>query len=172
MDADLLAGVGGVAEALGRLGRLSSHVDMHAARIGADRASFIMLKRLAADGPLRSNALAEAMHVDPSTISRHVAQLVRDGLVERTVDPVDKRASPLAVTDRGLRWLAEMRRRRDELVSELLRGWSRADREALASLLGRFVDEYEQALPDLLAAMTKHGPYLGPAPETAPRGEN
>ena len=172
MDSDLLASAGGVADALSRLGRLSSHVEAHAGRIGADRASFILLKRLEAEGPLRSNALAEAMHADPSTISRHVAQLVRNGLVERTVDPGDRRACPLAVTDAGRHRLAEMRQRRDELVAGLLESWSGRDRAALAELLGRFVDDYEQALPDLLAAMTKHGPYLGPAPETAPRGEN
>ncbi|GAA0545945.1 hypothetical protein GCM10009533_51040 [Saccharopolyspora spinosporotrichia] len=168
----LLADASGVADALGRLARASGHLEAHASRHGADRVGYILLKLLATEGPLRSNALAEALHADPSTISRHVSQLVRNGLVERTVDPDDKRACPLAITAKGGERLADMRRRRDETLARLLESWPGAERAELARLLGRFVDEYERALPQLLTAVLEQRPFVGHAPETAPRGEN
>src|SRR3954447_2715921 len=53
------------------------------------------------DGPLRASAIAEMLPADPSTISRQVAALVRDGLLERRADPVDGRASLLVATAKG-----------------------------------------------------------------------
>ena len=51
------------------------------------------------EGPHRSNALAEAVHSDPSTVSRQIAALVKVGYVERRPDPADGRACLLAATD-------------------------------------------------------------------------
>src|SRR5262245_11500612 len=69
---------------------------------GFDRSAFILLKNLIHMGPSRSSALAAAVHSDPSTVSRQVAALVRDGLVERRADQDDGRASLLAATPAGL----------------------------------------------------------------------
>ena len=55
-----------------------------------------LLVHLVKGGPQRSGALAEAVHSDPSTISRQVAHLVRLGLVERTADPEDREAREAA----------------------------------------------------------------------------
>lgn len=158
---DLVADAGGIADALSRLGRLSSHVGAHASRHGSDRATYILLSLLEAEGPQRAGTIAERMHSDPSTISRHVAQLVGDGLVERTTDPEDRRATLLVASERGVRHLEVMRGRRNEAIARLLRGWDPADRQALVRLLDRFVTDYEQHLPELLAVLT--GP-TGPVP--------
>lgn len=45
--------------------------------------------------------LVDRTRLDASTISRSVAALVADGLVERRPDPTDKRATFLAVTPAG-----------------------------------------------------------------------
>lgn len=52
-------------------------------------------------GPLRSQALAEALRLDKSTTTRVVDALVRKGYVARTADPDDARAVLLAATDDG-----------------------------------------------------------------------
>jgi DNA-binding MarR family transcriptional regulator len=88
-------------------------------------------------------ALAEEVHSDPSTISRQVGQLVRLGLVERTADPADGRATLLAATAEGRRVFEENRRRRNEHLADLLSPWPDGDRRALAALLARFADDYE-----------------------------
>ena len=41
-----------------------------------DRAALVLLFPLVRLGPLRQSALAELVHADPSTVSRHVAALV------------------------------------------------------------------------------------------------
>ena len=56
-----------------------------------DRATYLLLVHLAKDGARRAGALAEAVHSDPSTVSRQVAHLVQLGLVERVADPADGR---------------------------------------------------------------------------------
>ena len=114
---------------------------------GVDRAAYLLLGRLVLDGPRRSNALAEAVHSDPSTVSRQVAALVRVGLVERRPDPEDGRACLLAPTAEGLRIFEANRHRRNEEISALTAGWDEADRVALATLLQRFTTGLEDG-PD------------------------
>ena len=62
-----------------------------------------MLKCLQTEGPLRAGALADCLQSDPSTVSRQVAALVKDGLLERRADPDDGRASLLVLTDAATR---------------------------------------------------------------------
>ncbi|MFC7655700.1 MarR family winged helix-turn-helix transcriptional regulator [Pseudonocardia benzenivorans] len=69
---------------------------------GVERATYVLLVHLVKDGPYRSRALADAVHSDPSTVSRQVAHLVRLGLVERVTDPDDGRAVLLVATDEGV----------------------------------------------------------------------
>src|SRR3712207_1526003 len=73
----------------------------HAAEGGRDLAALVLLFPLQRLGPLRQSALAEAVHADPSTVSRHVALLVERGLVARVADESDGRASRLVLTDRS-----------------------------------------------------------------------
>lgn len=47
----------------------------------------ILLRSLSIEGPMRGSWLATYLQADPSTVSRHVASLVKQGLVERRADP-------------------------------------------------------------------------------------
>lgn len=119
----------------------------HPAKVGPDgveRAAYVLLARLVLEGPRRSNALAEAVHSDPSTVSRQVAALVRVGLVERRSDPDDGRASLLAATDEGHRVFEANRDLRNQHISTMTAGWAESDREALAGLLARFTTDLER----------------------------
>ena len=110
-----------------------------------ERATYFLLVHLVKGGPQRAGALAEAVHSDPSTISRQVAQLVRLGLVERTADPEDGRATLLTATDEGRRVFEENRRVRIERFAEMLADWSVTDRRTFAELLGRFATAFESS---------------------------
>ena len=68
---------------------------------GLEWAGSMLLFHLCKDGPQRSSALAAAVCVDPSTVSRQIADLVELGLVERRADPQDGRATLLAATEAG-----------------------------------------------------------------------
>src|SRR5207249_2610885 len=90
---------------------------------GIEHAAYILRGCLVADGPRRTTALAEAVHSDPSTISRQVAALVRAGLVERRADPEDGRASLLAATETGTDVFERHRARRDKWIAGAVGGW-------------------------------------------------
>jgi DNA-binding MarR family transcriptional regulator len=125
-----------------------------------ERATYHLLVHLVKGGPRRAVVLAEAVHSDPSTISRQVAQLVKLGLVERTADPEDGRATLLVATEEGRRVFEENRRLRNQGLAALMASWSEPDRTALADLLTRFAEDYEL---HHLTKPTRHVPVRAPA---------
>src|SRR5690242_9008820 len=108
-----------------------------------DRATYLLLVHLVKDGARRAGALAEAVHSDPSTVSRQVAHLVRLGLVERVADPADGRATLLVATDEGRRVFDENRQLRNRGIASLMHEWTDEDRATFARLLTRFTDAFE-----------------------------
>ncbi|WP_312858365.1 MarR family winged helix-turn-helix transcriptional regulator [Pseudonocardia pini] len=108
-----------------------------------DRAAYLLLVHLVKDGPRRPGALAEAVHSDPSTVSRQLAHLVRLGYVARTPDPDDGRASLIAATEEGARVFEENRRARTERIATMLADWPAEERATLTRLLGRFTTSME-----------------------------
>jgi DNA-binding MarR family transcriptional regulator len=105
---------------------------------GLDRAAYMLLGRVAADGPLRPSALAELVCVDLSVVSRQVSALQAAGLVARSPDPGDRRASLIAATEAGMELFARKREKFQALLRTLLADWSSGDRADFARLLGQF----------------------------------
>ncbi|MFN2519351.1 MAG: MarR family winged helix-turn-helix transcriptional regulator [Jatrophihabitantaceae bacterium] len=110
----------------------------------------VVLKCLAAGGPMRSSELAERIESDPSTVSRQVAALVKGGLLERSADPVDGRACLLVPTAKGRAVLSEHDDIRLQHFSHMLGNWSERDLHRFAALLRRFTDDYENTNNDWL----------------------
>jgi DNA-binding MarR family transcriptional regulator len=110
-----------------------------------DRASYLILRHLDLTGPQNISALAAALHLDGSTVTRQVSALVRDGLVSRERDPLDGRGAVVAATPTGLSRMSAVRKAREELYARMLAEWSEEDRRALATLMQRLnhaIDEY------------------------------
>jgi DNA-binding MarR family transcriptional regulator len=114
---------------------------------GGERAALVLLHPLVRLGPLRQSALAELMHADPSTVSRHVAALVERGLVQRVADESDGRASRLVVTDAGHTALKSLRRERETHLERVTADWSAADLATFTTLFGRLLDGLAMTLP-------------------------
>ncbi|WP_091363205.1 MarR family winged helix-turn-helix transcriptional regulator [Geodermatophilus telluris] len=120
---------------------------------GRERAALVLLFPLVRLGPLRQGALAELVHADPSTVSRHVAVLIEHGLVQRVADETDGRASLLVVTDAGHRSLEQLRAEREAHLARVTADWPPEDVHTLVSLFGRLVDDLAASLPTEPAAV-------------------
>jgi DNA-binding MarR family transcriptional regulator len=133
---------------------------------GRDRAALVLLFPLARVGPLRQGALADLVHADPSTVSRHVAALVEQGLVQRVADDLDGRASQLVITDAGYAALEGLRSEREGLLARVTANWSESDLADLTRLFGRLLDDLTVALPGEPGAAAAP-PSTTPARETS-----
>ena len=105
-----------------------------------DPGTFWLIKTIAHTGPLRISDLAGAVHLDVSTVSRHVAQLERTGLVVRTADPADGRAQLVGISEDGQELLDQAFQRRRSLLESTLAGWEPTDIAEFERLLAKFVD--------------------------------
>jgi DNA-binding MarR family transcriptional regulator len=93
-----------------------------------DYSAFPLLKLLSHQGPMRLSALAAVIGLDASTVSRHARQLEDRGLLERTDDPDDRRASRIAVSAQGSACLAQGFETRRQLITHALDGWTDVER--------------------------------------------
>jgi DNA-binding MarR family transcriptional regulator len=118
----------------------------------------ILLKCLSNEGPLRSSSLAEHIDSDPSTVSRQVAALVKDGLIERRADPVDGRASLLVLTEKASQVLGEHDAVRDSHYANMLATWSSFDLRRFAELLARFTEDFNTIKNDWLPERVENRP--------------
>ena len=109
-----------------------------------DTGSFWLLKTLGANGAMRVTDLAACANLDPSTVSRHVAQLHKTGLIERTPDPGDRRAQRVQVSSLGLRELDAAIRARMAVLERTLDAWEPEDVAELDRLLTRFVRDIDK----------------------------
>ena len=109
-----------------------------------DFAAILLLKALLHGGPMRLSALAASLDLDASTVSRQVRHLEDRGLLERTSDPDDGRASRIALSEEGRVRLEAGGQRRRAFVAQLLEDWPADDREQLRLLLNRLLDNLDQ----------------------------
>jgi DNA-binding MarR family transcriptional regulator len=113
-------------EALGPLGLTVKH--------------YGLLTLLVHEGPISQGRLGEVMRIDRTTMVALIDELERDGHVDRTRNPVDRRAYALAATAAGRRVqrraAALMKRVYDETLSSL----SADDRRELRRMLTAVIE--------------------------------
>jgi DNA-binding MarR family transcriptional regulator len=151
---DLQPAAAELGEQVVRLTRQMGALKAHASskhRHGVEWSSYVLLFHLVKHGrPMRASLLAEVVCADPSTISRQIASLIENGLVERRPDPDDGRAAQLVATAKGQDMYAQVRGERDALFAGVLQDWDPNDVRNLASLLDRFTTDLERHRPRLL----------------------
>ncbi len=86
---------------------------------------------------LKMNELSRHLMVTGGNVTGIVDPLEKEGLVERTDDPVDRRAWRVRLTRAGRKAFAEMAQAHEEWIVELLGGLPRKEHAALYRLLGR-----------------------------------
>ena len=88
---------------------------------------------------MRMSDLADLVRMHPAALTRQVQALEIEGLVERSQDPADGRASVIAVTDAGRKVHSRIEAANDEIMAEQLSEWSDEELRELVSILDRLV---------------------------------
>ena len=85
---------------------------------------------------LRMNLLSRYMMVTGGNVTGLTDQLVKEGLVQRTDDPDDRRSYRVALTDKGRSEFALMATEHEQWLTGLFDGLPRASKDALYEHLG------------------------------------
>lgn len=131
------------------IGRLSRRLRTTASArdAGLTPTGISLLLSVVRSGPVRLSELAEAEGINPTMLSRVVAGLVQDGLLERTSDEGDRRAAWVRVTPPGKRLAERMRRERTAAVNRALDELPEAERVRLERALPA-LEQLAEALKD------------------------
>ena len=100
-------------------------------------AAYGLLVRLEEVGSQRATDLAHYFGVGKATVSRQLRALDGLGLIARTPDPADGRASLVQLTPEGSERFTRVRDARRERYARKLAAWDRAEVAELARLLHR-----------------------------------
>jgi len=119
----------------------------HATHEDLQPAGYLMLAWLADEGPVRASSMVENFNVDKGAVSRQVQHLVELGLVVRTPDPKDGRASLIAASDDAKRRLSAMTEQRRKMLDEQLAGWSAEELTSFVAALGRYNEALNASTP-------------------------
>lgn len=101
-------------------------------------AAYGLLVRLEDAGPQRATDLAAYFGVGKATISRQLRALDALGLIDRTPDPADGRATLLQLTAEGRERFAAVRKARRAEYQRRLAQWDQDEIAELARLLHHF----------------------------------
>lgn len=123
---------------------LTRHLDMTSPhREGRlDRSARVILSRLEVQGAMSVAELVAAFGLASSTINRQTSALLRDGLVERILDPEGTIARKFRITEEGARRLKADREVLTAGLAVVLADWP-------ASRLDRFIDDLRRFNTDI-----------------------
>jgi DNA-binding MarR family transcriptional regulator len=116
--------------AIGHRARLV-HPDLHPA-------AYLMLALVLERGPLRPSEVSEVFDLDKGAVSRQVQQLVDLGLMTRSPDPADGRASILGATELGRAGMDQVVDERRALLKSRLGEWDDSALGEFIASLGRY----------------------------------
>lgn len=92
--------------------------------------------------------LSRMFGLDPSTLVPTVESLVKKGFVQRSVDPLDRRRSPLSITEDGIRLLEIVRAKLSAPQDDILTAGLQTIGEEHAAQLVALLRQLVLALPD------------------------
>jgi DNA-binding MarR family transcriptional regulator len=103
-----------------------------------DRAQYLLLRVLEDEGPQSIATLACRLLLDGSTVTRQIAAMEAQGLINRHQNPNDGRSILVYATRQGISIAARMKEMRLDRITKLFGDWSGTEREMFAKLLTKF----------------------------------
>ena len=107
------------------------------------------LEKIVMSESMRMGEVADAMRVDPSTATRAVQRLIKDGLVERIAHDGDARVVVVGPTDLGREVYLHVTELRRKVVLAVVEQFPEAERGMVADILERFSAAVDRAVSDL-----------------------
>lgn len=106
-----------------------------------DQPSHQLLRLLGFAGPSRPSRIAEQLKTGPSNVSKILHRLEANGWVQRTPDPTDARATIVGLTAAGTDAAQHVFDLGDDMIAQVLTGWTPREVENYTRLTRRFVDD-------------------------------
>jgi DNA-binding MarR family transcriptional regulator len=114
---------------------MRTRFDRWARTYGMTRAQGVILARLSRQPGMTQNEMAAVCEVEPITVGRLVDRLEARGLLERRLDPSDRRIRRLHLLPAAGPILAEIQRYKDDLHADLTDGLDAAAVESVTQAL-------------------------------------
>src|SRR3954468_5224505 len=125
---------------------LRTYADHQARLYGMTRAQWAVLLRLERREGLKQSELAEALDLQPITLTRLVDRLCANGLIERRPDPNDRRAKQLYLTPAARPLIDRILDHVEDLAETVLEGIEPAAIDLMLSKLGLARDNLRRAI--------------------------
>lgn len=109
---------------------------------------FRMLVVLSTRGATKLVALADLLHVAPSTAMRMVDRLIAAGLADRQTNPANRRETLLRLTEEGRRTVEDVTARRRAEIAAIVERLAPRQRAALVTALTAFNEAGGEPLAD------------------------
>ncbi|MFL6121053.1 MarR family winged helix-turn-helix transcriptional regulator [Actinophytocola sp.] len=109
-----------------------------------ERSAYLVLNRIDATGPMTARELADALRLEISTVTRQVAAMLREDVVERIPDPAGGQARRLRITATGAARLAADRERYRTGLARVVSDWPDARCAELYRLLRALNEDIEE----------------------------
>lgn len=114
--------------------------------LGISAGQIPVLGTLSDGSAMTQKELATRSSAGQPAMAELLARMQRDGLIERTPHPHDRRSSLVALTDRAVALLPEARTVLSQGHADALTGFDEGEIEHLAALLTRLIANLEQAV--------------------------
>lgn len=101
-------------------------------------ASYLMLGYVRDNGPVRASAIGQVFDIDKGAISRQVQHLIDLGLLDRSPDPEDGRATLLTASEDAIRRLDQVADDRRQHLADRLGDWSADEMASFTATLRRY----------------------------------
>jgi len=124
---------------IGRCGQL--YFDRELSPINIRSGQIRILRALDMKDGINQEYIRLLSHLDKATIAKTIKPLIREGYIERTKDPGDKRSYKISLTDKGREIMP--------MLKETIRAWADI-------LTAGFTEEEKCSVDDLLARMSEN----------------
>jgi MarR family transcriptional regulator, transcriptional regulator for hemolysin len=125
---------------------LKTYADQRARQFGISRAQWAVLIRIDRTEGLKQSELAEALDLQPISLTRLLDRLADNGLIERRADPNDRRANRLYLKPAAKPLLGRLSELGADMMETVLEGLDAKSVDRMLSELGMVKDNLRCAI--------------------------